>query len=124
MQKLEIFDASMCCSGGGCGAGVDPQLVQFAAVLQWAAGHGVDVERHNLREDPQAFFSRPEIVREMKAGLDHLPVLTLDGRIVMTGIYPSRGELAALLGIAMTDEEAAAQNSPATFRCTSKTGCC
>ena len=123
MQKLEVFDPSMCCSSGGCGAGVDPQLAQFAADLQWIAGHGVAVERHSLSQEPQDFFARPEILKELKAGLDHLPILTLDGRIIMTGSYPSLSELSAILGIALTPEEAA-QIKPATGGCSSKTGCC
>jgi len=123
MKKLEIFDPSMCCSSGVCGVGVDPQLVQFAADLQWIAGQGVEIERHNLSQEPQAFFDKPEVVREMKAGLDHLPVLMLDGQIITTGIYPSRSELAEKLGIAPTSGDAV-PIKPAAACCSSKTGCC
>jgi len=121
MNKLEVFDPSMCCSSGACGVGVNPQLAQFAADLQWIAGRGVEVERHNISEDPQSFFDRPEVVREMRAGLDHLPVVMLDGQIIATGIYPSLGELAARLGIALTPEEAAQIKPAAACR---TPGCC
>jgi hypothetical protein len=123
MKKLEVFDPSMCCSSGVCGVGVDPQLVQFAADLQWLAGQGVEVERHNLSQEPQAFFDQPEVVREMKAGLDHLPVLMLDGRIISTGLYLSRSALAEKLDIKLTADEVA-EVKPATGCSSSKAGCC
>jgi Arsenical resistance operon protein ArsD len=99
MQKLEVFDPAMCCSTGVCGVDVDPVLAQFAADLKWVEEHGVSVVRHNLGQEPQVFAANPDIVKEMEAGMDRLPILVVDGRIVATGSYPSRVQLAQKLGL-------------------------
>ena len=50
MSKLEVFDPAMCCSTGVCGVDVDPDLVQFAADLQWLGEQGVEPDlRHDCR---------------------------------------------------------------------------
>lgn len=108
MKKLEIYDPPLCCS-------TDPVLVQFAADLAWAAKQGVKAERHNLSREPELFTSNPDILQEMQGGLNRLPVVIADGRIVSTGSYPSRERLAELLGITL---EKGAWNIP--FR----RGCC
>lgn len=102
MKSLEVFDPAMCCSTGVCGVDVDPVLAQFAADLKWAEEQGVSVERHNLGQEPQAFVANPAVVKEMEGGMDRLPIILVDGRIVSTGIYPSRAQLAQKLEIALT----------------------
>ncbi|CAA7622059.1 Arsenical resistance operon trans-acting repressor ArsD (modular protein) [Magnetospirillum sp. LM-5] len=114
MTKLEIYDPAMCCSTGVCGPQVDPTLVTFAADLKWLAEQGVAVTRYNLGQEPQAFAANPEVVREMEIGMDRLPIIAIDGHIVSIGIYPTRAQLAAKLGI----------KDPASPCCTPKSGCC
>ena len=55
MPKLSVFDKPMCCSSGVCGPEVDPALVNFSADLLWLAGQGVEVERLNPAQQPDAF---------------------------------------------------------------------
>ena len=98
MKMLEIYEPAMCCSTGVCGVDVDPVLVQFAADLQWLAEQGVEVARHNLSQQPQAFAANPAVVKEMEAGMDRLPITVVDGHVVSTGIYLSRDQLAQKLG--------------------------
>jgi hypothetical protein len=87
----------MCCSTGVCGVEVDPVLVAFNADLQWLAGQGVEVSRHNLSQEPQAFAANPAVLKEMEAGMERLPVTLVDGRVVATGAYLSRAQLAQKL---------------------------
>lgn len=119
MKNLEVFDPAMCCSTGVCGVEVDPVLAQFAADLKWAEAQGVSVSRHNLSQEPQAFAANPAVVKELEAGMDRLPVILVDGRIVSTGMYPSRQQLAQKLGLT-----ASAEAAPAKSCCAPKTGCC
>lgn len=105
MMKLEIFDPAMCCSTGVCGVDVDPVLAQFAADLKWVEGHGVTVARYNLGQEPQAFAANPTVVKEMEGGMDRLPIVVIDGRIVSSGMYPSRQQLAQKLNIALSTQE-------------------
>jgi len=99
MQKLEIYEPAMCCSTGVCGVDVDPVLAQFAADLQWLSGQGVDVTRYNLAQEPQAFAANPAILKEMETGMDRLPIVTIDGRVVSTGAYLSREQLTQKLAL-------------------------
>lgn len=100
MKKLEIYEPAMCCSTGVCGVDVDPVLVQFAADLQWLSSQGVEVVRYNLSQQPQAFAANPAVVKEMEAGMDRLPIAVFEGRVVSTGVYLSREQLAQKLGLA------------------------
>ena len=121
MSKLEVFDPALCCPTGVCGVEVDPVLAQFAADLQWVAAQGVEVARHNLGQAPQAFAANPLVVKEMEAGMDRLPLVLIDGRVVATGMYPSRAQLAQKLGLSL-----AADTRPRLRpnNCEPGSGCC
>jgi len=118
MKKLEIYEPAMCCSTGVCGVDVDPLLVQFVADLQWLAGQGVEVARHNLSQEPQAFASNPDVVKEMEAGMDRLPIMVVDGHVVSTGVYLSRRQMATKLGLAEN------QLNPEPHIKINESGCC
>jgi hypothetical protein len=98
-SKLEVFEPAMCCPTGVCGVTVDPTLVQFNADLQWLAERGVDVKRHSLSHDAAAFASDSDVVAEMNAGMDRLPITKIDGRIASAGMYPTREQLLQKLGM-------------------------
>lgn len=106
MKKLEVFDPAVWCYPGVCGVESDPVLVQFSDDLHWLAQYDIRVNRYNLFQEPQAFADNPEVVREMQAGTDRLPIILVDGRIVFIGMYPSRAQLVQKLGIAPTSAEA------------------
>lgn len=95
MSHVEIYDKAMCCSTGVCGPQVDPVLPRFAADLEWLTAQGHAVERLNLSQDPAAYASN-EVVKTMLAseGVDCLPLVIVDDRIVSRGEYPSRDNLA------------------------------
>lgn len=100
MPQIDVFEPAMCCPTGVCGVSVDPALVRFNADLQALARAGVTVARHSLSHDPAAFAAAPEVLRTMQDGVDRLPIVTVDGRVVSSGLYPSNDELLALLGAA------------------------
>jgi AhpD family alkylhydroperoxidase len=78
--------------------------VQFASDFLWVAGQGVHVERYNLAQQPQAYAAK-EIVRAAleKYGNACLPLILLDGAIVSQGRYPTREELARLVGLELDE---------------------
>ena len=55
MSTLQVFDPPMCCATGVCGPTVDPDVVQFAADLDWLASRGVTIRRFNLAQEPTSF---------------------------------------------------------------------
>jgi hypothetical protein len=100
MAKLSVFDPPMCCSTGVCGPAVDPVLPRFSADLDWLRSKGVEVERANLSQQPAAFAGNPAVLDVLrKSGNDCLPLILVDGRIVVCGRYPDRAELAELAGV-------------------------
>lgn len=97
--KIRVFDPAMCCDTGVCGPSVDPELVRFAADLDWLVRQGVTVERFNLMQQPAAFASTPAVNEALHRGLDVLPMVLVDDRVAVEGAYPSRETLAALVGL-------------------------
>ncbi len=67
MTGVQVFDPPMCCSTGICGPYVDPQLVRFAADLDWLKSQGVSVERFNLAQQPGAFVEDVEVKTALEA---------------------------------------------------------
>lgn len=103
MTTIRVFDPAMCCSTGVCGPSVDPELVRFAADLDWLKAQGVSVERFNLAQQPGAFVDDTAV----KAVLDTkgeagLPLVEVSGQVMSSGVYPSRDELAAWTGTGPT----------------------
>ncbi len=117
--KIRVFDPAMCCDTGICGPTVDPELVRFAADLDWLARQGVTVERFNLMQQPGAFAGTPAVNEALHRGLEALPMVLVDDRVAVEGLYPSRETLAALAGLRVTRPDTAADSS-----CCKPGGCC
>jgi hypothetical protein len=99
-RRVELYEPAMCCQTGVCGPSVDQQLIDVREDLRWAESRGVDISRHNLSSDPDAFVVNPKVTGLMAAfGEAALPVLVVDGDIAIHGHYPSREELAGLLSL-------------------------
>jgi hypothetical protein len=101
-MKIQIFDPPMCCSTGVCGPSVDPELVRFAADLDWLKRQGAEVERYNLSQEPAAFtatlLTKAALAKE---GNECLPLTLVDGVLVCKAKYPTREELAGYAGLKM-----------------------
>ena len=103
MQRLEVFDPAMCCDTGICGPAVDPQLVRFAADLDWVKGQGIAVQRFNLSQQPGAFAADDLVKSALESkGIEALPLVKVNGEVRSTGRYPSREEFAGWVGVAIS----------------------
>ena len=97
---IQVFDPPMCCSSGVCGPSVDPQLVQFAADLDWLRSSGVEIVRYNLSQQPAAFVGTPAVKAALaRSGNACLPLTLVDGAVKCEGRYPTRDMLAAFVGL-------------------------
>ncbi len=97
---VRVYDPAMCCSTGICGPSVDPQLVRFAADLDWLKTQGASVERFNLSQQPAAFADDAAVKSALETkGEAGLPLVKVNGEVVKSGTYPSRDELAAWAGV-------------------------
>ena len=99
MPTLQVFDPAMCCSTGVCGPGVDPVLARFASDLSWLEAQGVSVQRFNLGQQPEQFASAPQVLAELQADPEVLPLIVVDGEIVSRRDYPTRRQLASWVGL-------------------------
>lgn len=102
MKTIEIFDPAMCCPTGLCGPNINPKLMKIAAAVQFLQKQGVNIGRHNLRDEPQVYVSN-EIVNKylQEKGAEGLPVTLVDGEIAIAGEYPTNEQLTQWTGIAL-----------------------
>lgn len=99
MRKLDIYDPALCCSTGVCGPAPEARLAAFASAVS-ALKNRVQVNRYNLAQEPGAFAGEPVVNQVLKEeGPDALPVILIDGKLVLKGIYPTSDQLAQLLGL-------------------------
>ena len=117
MTSVKVFDPAMCCSTGVCGPTVDPDLVRFAADLDWLCGRG-SVGR--------AVQPRPAARRLRRACRGHsgaprawrraLPLILVDGRKVIEGAYPSRDQLAGWAATGSAEKPPYTTSAPVVSR--------
>lgn len=100
MATIRVFEPALCCNTGVCGPDLDQALVDFTADLGHLKAQGVDIERHNLANDP-AGFATDDTVRSFLqvAGSEGLPLTLVDGVTVAAGSYPSRDQLLKFAGV-------------------------
>lgn len=125
MTAIRIYDPSMCCNTGVCGAEVDQRLVDFAAVVRWALDRDVDLVRMNLALQPMAFAENPVVRTFLEThGEAGLPLVLVDDEIAVAGRYPDRAELARLAGIDAPGEASASAQENRCGGPASSSGCC
>lgn len=99
-MKMIIYEPAMCCSTGLCGVGVDPELLRISTVLASLGKNGIKVERYNLTNAPQEFIKNTEVNQLItKDGVDILPAIVLDGKVVITKRYPTNDEFISMLNV-------------------------
>jgi hypothetical protein len=100
MKKMIIFEPAMCCPTGLCGPSFDKDLLRISTVLNNLKANGVEVERHNLTNNPKIFVDNKEIRKMLiENGVEILPVTMVDGVVVKTRDYPTNGEFISLLDV-------------------------
>lgn len=100
METIEIFDPAMCCSTGLCGTNIDPELMRIAVVVETLKRRGVAIQRHNLRDEPQAYVEN-KVVNDFlqKHGAEALPLTLVDGEIVVSKSYPTTQQMSEWTGL-------------------------
>lgn len=135
MSIIQIFDPALCCASGVCGTEVEQRLVSFAADLAWVKGQGVAIERFNLALQPMVFAETAAVSAFLvHAGEEGLPLVLVDGQVVLTGRYPSRAELIRYAGLESpkaadvdgeeVEQPAAESNKAGAIKGIVKSGCC
>jgi hypothetical protein len=100
MKKMSIYEPAMCCDTGLCGVSVDSELLRISTVLNSLKKNGVTVDRYNLSSAPMAFVNNKVINAFVNEnGVEKLPAVMLDDKIIITGHYPTNEELLSLLNV-------------------------
>lgn len=108
MKAIQVYDPSMCCSTGVCGTNIDPDLVNFAAMLAQLGQRGIQIERFNLGQKPMAFARNPAVKALLESeGADALPVVFWDGELKLKGRYPTKDERPDWIRAALGNQEVA-----------------
>lgn len=113
-KQVQIFEQAMCCPTGLCGPSIDPELLRISAVLDTLEKHGIPVERYNLSSAPLKFIQTPAAAEFLQHHEpEELPLILADGKIWMTGRYPTNEEFARMLDFdpALLVEDSAPQDS-------------
>ena len=109
MKNIQVYDPPMCCSTGICGTDIDPDLVNFAAMLSQLGAQGVKIERYNLGQQPMAFVQNAAVKALLDSdGVEALPLTFLGGEVYLKGRYPTHDERPAFIQAAMASSEEAA----------------
>lgn len=99
MIEIEIFDPAMCCSTGVCGPNVDKNLLRIATLIDALKNMGIEVKRHNLSSEPQAFIHNEKVKQLLqKKGADVLPITLVGGEIAVVGQYPTTAQMSEWTG--------------------------
>ena len=102
MKKMQIYEPAMCCSTGLCGVSIDPELFRISSALETlkTCDSGIKVNRYNLTSAPQEFVKNAEVNKLLTdKGVEVLPIVVVDGKVVMTKRYPLNDEFKKLLDI-------------------------
>jgi hypothetical protein len=100
MKMIEIFEEAMCCPTGLCGPGINTDLLRISTVLDTLKRKGINISRHNLKDEPQLYVSNKTVNDFlMKNGVDGLPITLVDGEIIVSKTYPTTKQLSEWTGI-------------------------
>jgi len=95
-MKIEIFEATMCCSSGICGPSVDENLVKISEDIETLKNEfeGVVVERYQPQTHSMKFMANMEVGKLVREnGQKILPITVIDGKVIKSGEYPTLEEL-------------------------------
>ncbi|MDU4960091.1 MAG: arsenite efflux transporter metallochaperone ArsD [Sporomusaceae bacterium] len=100
MKKIQIFEPAMCCPTGLCGVGADPELLRISAVFSTLKKNGIEIDRFNLTAAPMEFINNAAVNQFIQTyDVEHLPLTVVDGKIIITGRYPTNAEFIEILQI-------------------------
>lgn len=100
MKKIEIFDPAMCCPTGLCGPDINPDLMRVATVVETLKRKGINITRHNLRDEPQIYVTNTIVNKFLQEnGAEGLPVTLVDNEIIVSKGYPTNKQLGEWTGV-------------------------
>ena len=125
MKTIEIFDPAMCCPTGLCGTNIDPNLMRIAVIVDNLKKKGVNVTRHNLKDEPQIYVSNTKVNELLQSkGVEALPITLVDGEVAVVGSYPTTKQMAEWSGVNLDFIPMPQEDKSSCCGDNSKGGCC
>ena len=122
MRKMYIYEGAMCCSTGVCGPSPDEELMRVSSLADKLNKSGASIERYNLTNNTKEFVENKTINSLLnEKGEDILPVVMVNGEVLMTGKYPSNEEFYEMLFLSDGGKEDTNNDDGS---CCSGSGCC
>ncbi len=105
MKKVEFYEPAGCASGV-CDPMIEADLLRIEHMVKDLRERGVSVSRYNVMDDMPAFMAS-FVVKEAIAtqGIECLPLTIVEGKIEMSGKYPTDFALARWAGLPWSDLE-------------------
>ena len=104
MHHIEIFDPDIQCYAGECEPMGNKEYMRITTMVENLKIAGKDIIRYNPMQEPSLYKEMPEIRQLMdEKGIEALPAVMLDGKIVKSGEYPSNKELLDWSGLSQEE---------------------
>ena len=125
MKTIEIFDPAMCCPTGLCGTNIDPNLMRIAVIVDNLKKKGINVTRHNLKDEPQIYVANTKVNELLQSkGVEALPITLVDGEVVVIGSYPTTKQMAEWSGVNLDFIPMPQEDKGSCCGDNNKGGCC
>ena len=122
MKKMYIYEGAMCCSTGVCGPSPDEELMRVSTLVDKLTKSAASIETYNLTNNTKEFVENKTINSLLnEKGEDILPVVMVNGEVLMTGKYPSNEEFYEMLFLSDGGKEDTNNDDGS---CCSGSGCC
>ena len=125
MKTIEIFDPAMCCPTGLCGTNIDPNLMRIAVIVDNLKKKGINVTRHNLKDEPQIYVTNTKVNELLQSkGVEALPITLVDGEVAVIGSYPTTKQMAEWSGVNLDFIPLPQEDKSSCCGDSNKGGCC
>ena len=125
MKTIEIFDRAMCCPTGLCGTNIDPNLMRIAVIVDNLKKKGVNITRHNLKDEPQIYVANTKVNELLQSkGVEALPITLVDGEVAVIGTYPTTKQMAEWSGVNLDFIPMPQEDKGSCCGDNNKGGCC
>ena len=125
MARISIYDPPGCCSTGVCDPGLSDSMTQFATAIDSLMKNGHDVARYNMASQPGAFVENPKVKEVLDTdGMEGLPLVLMDNKVVSKGVYLNRLELGQKVGIDIPPSESQSCKEITNTQVVAEPNCC
>ncbi len=113
MTLIEIFETVTCCSPG-----LDNELLRISSAVNNLKQKGVEITRHNLSKDPQAFMDN-KVINDYIAdhGVEALPITIVNNEIAKLKSYPTNDDFSKWTGIEIGESPVKPGNTNCSCGC-------